>query len=122
MQIILNNYESLQETMEIVSHGSDDYSRHASGILALMEKFKNYSGLELAVFIFSIPENLSITLQGVIPMLMIVLQLLMQVLKLSLSIEQMNILLGSLNKFNWQQRISVIPQYYPDKDAFQDDK
>ncbi len=40
MQSILNNYESLQETMETASHGSDDCSRRASGIFALMEKFK----------------------------------------------------------------------------------
>ncbi len=66
MQSILNNYESLQETMETASHhGSDDCSRRASGIFALMEKFKTYFGLKLSVFIFSITENLSVTLQGV---------------------------------------------------------
>ena len=34
MQSIIDNYESLQVTMEVASHGSDDCSRRASGILA----------------------------------------------------------------------------------------
>ena len=62
MQRILDNYESLQETMEISSHGFDG---RASGILALMEKFKIFFGLKLPVLIFNIMEQLSVTLQGV---------------------------------------------------------
>jgi hypothetical protein len=39
MQAIVSNYETLQETMEVVSHGTDDCSRRASGVCALMDKF-----------------------------------------------------------------------------------
>ena len=36
MQSITDNYESLQANMEIASHHSDDCSRRASGIRALI--------------------------------------------------------------------------------------
>ena len=39
MQGILDNYLSLKEMMESSWHGTDDCSRGASGMLALMEKF-----------------------------------------------------------------------------------
>ena len=51
-QRILENYESLQETMEtmeISSHGFNDCSRPASGILALTEEVKIFFGLKLSV-------------------------------------------------------------------------
>ena len=64
MQAIINNYEVLQMTMETSSHGTDDCSRRAAGVLALMDKFSTYFGLKLSVFIFSIIEQLSTTLQG----------------------------------------------------------
>ena len=38
MQAIISNYKVLQEAMEVSSHGSDDCSRRANGILALMER------------------------------------------------------------------------------------
>ena len=37
--------------MEISSHGMDDCSRRANGMLSLMDKFSTYFGLELSVFI-----------------------------------------------------------------------
>ena len=40
MQRILDNYETLCTTMEESSRGSDDCSRRACGVLALMEKFQ----------------------------------------------------------------------------------
>ena len=51
--------------MEECSHGSDDCSRRCSGMIALMEKFHTYFGLELAFLISSITEQLSVTLQCV---------------------------------------------------------
>ncbi|KAK7505579.1 hypothetical protein BaRGS_00003324 [Batillaria attramentaria] len=39
MHSLLQNYSVLQETFEVVSEGSDDYARWASGLLALMQKF-----------------------------------------------------------------------------------
>ena len=50
MQAIVTNYKTLQLTMEQSSHGSDDCSRHASGVLALMD---TYFGLKLSILIFS---------------------------------------------------------------------
>ena len=51
--------------MEASSHGTDDCSRRASDILALMEKFQTYFGLTLSILIFSLTEQLSVTLHGV---------------------------------------------------------
>ena len=51
--------------MEECSRGSDNCSRRCSGMIALMEKFHTYFGLELAVLIFSVTEQLSVTLQCV---------------------------------------------------------
>ena len=65
MQAIINNYEALRETFEIASHGTDDCSRRANGVLALMDQFSMYFGLKLSIFIFSIIEQLSVTLQGI---------------------------------------------------------
>ena len=64
IQAILNNYGSLQMTMEAASHGTDDCSRRAGGVMAMMDKFFIYFGLKLSFFLFSITEQLSTTLQG----------------------------------------------------------
>lgn len=47
MQAIVANYEVLHETMEKSSHGTDDCSRRAGGVLAIMERFStdNFSCL-----------------------------------------------------------------------------
>lgn len=60
---ILDNYEALQLAMEASSHGSDDCLIRCSGMIALMEKFNTYFGLELSFLVFSITEQLSVTLQ-----------------------------------------------------------
>ena len=61
-----DKYETLCTTMEESLHSSDDCSRRACGVLALMEKFQTYFGLNLSVLIFSLMEQLSVTtLQGV---------------------------------------------------------
>ena len=65
MQGILDNYLSPQEMMESSSHGTDDHSPQAGGMLALMEKFQTDFGLKLAVLVFGITEHSSVTLQGV---------------------------------------------------------
>lgn len=64
MQAIINNCTALRETMEISSHGMDDCSRRANGMLSLMDKLSTYFILELSVFIFSVTEQLSVTLQA----------------------------------------------------------
>ena len=63
MQAIISHYQALQETMEMSSHGSDDCSRRANGILALMERFSTYFGLKFSILMFSITEQMSIHLQ-----------------------------------------------------------
>ena len=65
MQAIVVNYEVLRETMETSSHGTDDCSRRAGGLLAVMDRFSTYFGLKLSILIFSITEQLSVTLQGI---------------------------------------------------------
>ena len=54
VQAILNNYESLQKTMDAASYRTDDCSRRAGGNLAMMDKFSIYFGLKLSRFLFSI--------------------------------------------------------------------
>ena len=65
MQAIVTNYETLQSAMEVSSHGTDDCSRRAGGIVAIMDKFSTYFGLKLSILIFSMIEQLSVTLQGI---------------------------------------------------------
>lgn len=64
MEAIIRNYEALQETMEISSHGTDDCSRRANGMIALMDRFSTYFGLKFSTLLFSITEQMSIHLQG----------------------------------------------------------
>ena len=64
VQAIIANYKTLEVTMEESSHGTDDCSRHASGVVALMEKFSTFFGLKVSILLFSITEQLSCTLQG----------------------------------------------------------
>lgn len=65
MQAIVRNYETLRSTMEVSSHGTDDCSRRAGGVLAVMDRFSTYFGLKLSLFIFSMIEQLSVTLQSI---------------------------------------------------------
>jgi hypothetical protein len=64
MQALVNNYEVLKETMEVASHGTDDCSRRANGMLALMDRFSTFFGLKLSIQLFSITEQMSIHLQS----------------------------------------------------------
>lgn len=64
MQALITNYRTLEYTMQEASVGSDDCSRRASGVAALMEKFQTFFGLKLSVLLFGITEQLSTTLQG----------------------------------------------------------
>lgn len=63
MKSLLENYESLIETLEEVSKGYDDYARTASGLLALMAKFSTYFGIRMAYQLFSITDLLATQLQ-----------------------------------------------------------
>ena len=65
MQAIVTNYEALYSAMEASSHGIDDCFRRASGVLAVMDRFSTFFGVILSILIFSIIEQLSVTLQGV---------------------------------------------------------
>ena len=50
--------------MDVASYGTDDCSRRAGSVLAMMDKFPFIMGLKLSFFLFGITEQLSITLQG----------------------------------------------------------
>ena len=63
MQAIISHYKSLHETMEMSSHGSNDCSRRANGVMALMERFSTYFGLTFSILLFSITEQMSVHLQ-----------------------------------------------------------
>ena len=47
--------------MEEASHGTDDCSRHARGVAALMKIFSNFFGLKVSMLLFSITEQFSCT-------------------------------------------------------------
>ena len=50
--------------MEEASHGIDDCSKYGSGTAALIEKLSIFFGLKVFMFLLSIIEQLSCTLQG----------------------------------------------------------
>ena len=61
---VLTNYRLLQETLEIIKEGKDEYALKAIGYLNSIDKFSTYFGLELSNLVLSATEQLSITLQG----------------------------------------------------------
>ena len=62
---VLLNYKVLQETLDEVQKGRDDYAAKARGILSRMETFEIYFGLKLAYLIFATSEQLLINMQAV---------------------------------------------------------
>jgi len=65
IEAVLTNYGLLQEALEVIQQGKDEYALKAMGFLNSMDKFSTYFGLKLSYRIFSATEQLSITLQGV---------------------------------------------------------
>ena len=61
---VLDNYKILQNVLEKVEEGHDEYAVKAHGLLLKMESFDMYFGLKLAYLIFSAGEQLSINLQA----------------------------------------------------------
>ena len=64
MDAALKNYSLIQDTLDEIKEGKDEYALKAVGLLNSMEKFSMYFGLQLSHFIFSATEQLSIALQG----------------------------------------------------------
>ena len=62
---ILKNYTVLQDALEVIKVGRDEYAARANGLLACMEKFDTFFALKLAYLLFSSAEQLSINLQSV---------------------------------------------------------
>ena len=56
---ILTNYHLLQDALEIIQQGTDEYASKAAGFLTLMERFSTYFGLMVSHLIFSATEQLS---------------------------------------------------------------
>ena len=54
----------MQETLEIIKEGKDEYALKAIGYLNSMDKFSTYFGLKLSKLVFSATEQLSIISQG----------------------------------------------------------
>ena len=50
---ILTNYHLLQETLEVIKEGKDEYALKVVGFLDSMDKFSTYFGLELSYLVFS---------------------------------------------------------------------
>lgn len=62
---ILSNYSTLCTILhEVHQSGRNEYAMKAGGYLNMLEKFSTYFGLKLSHFVFSVTEQLSITLQG----------------------------------------------------------
>ena len=62
---LLKNYSLLMETLsEMNCSGRDDSALKAGGFLNTMETFTAFFGLRLSYLVFSVTEQLSITLQG----------------------------------------------------------
>ena len=53
---ILANYTLLQDALEVVEQGTDEYASKAAGFLTSMEKFSTYFGLMVSHLIFSATE------------------------------------------------------------------
>ena len=61
---IIENYQALKSTLEVVEQGHDDHAAKAEGLLIKMETFELFFSLKLAYRIFSAAEQLSINLQA----------------------------------------------------------
>ena len=110
MQAIVGNYEILQSTMEVASHGTDDC---AGGVIAIMDKFSTYIGLKFSpVLIFSMIEQLSVTLQVVITTI----NDCYSAVELCIRALQLINLNPSLMLLKKRQPIYVILQFYPEGD------
>ena len=64
IESILLNYKILQDTLEEVQKGRDDYAAKAHGMILQMEMFDTFFGLKLSHFIFSAAERFSVNLQA----------------------------------------------------------
>ena len=61
---ILSNYKLLLDVLEVIQSGRDEYAMKANGYLTSMTQFSTFFGLKLSYLIFSVTEQLSLTLQG----------------------------------------------------------
>lgn len=52
------------DALEVIQSGRDEYAMKANGYLTSMTHFSTFFGLKLSYLIFSVTEQLSLTLQG----------------------------------------------------------
>ena len=98
--------------MEVSSHGTDDCSRRAGGVLAVMDKFSTYFQLRLCFLIFSMIEQLSVTLQSInttVNNCYYSVDFCIRALERNRTDESFN---SSLILFENRQPINVIPPFY----------
>ena len=61
---ILRNYSILQNALDEIKLGHDEYAAKGNGLAIRMENFDTYFGLKLSYLLFSVTEQLSINLQA----------------------------------------------------------
>ena len=61
---ILQNYQALMSTLDIVQQGHDEYAAKGKGLLTQMESFDTFFSLKLAHLVFSAAEQFSTNLQA----------------------------------------------------------
>ena len=65
IESVIENYQALIQAFEEINGSShDDYGRRAGGVLAQLQKFQTYFGLELCYLVFAVTEEVSLLLQG----------------------------------------------------------
>ena len=65
IESVIENYQAqIQAFEEINGSSHDDYGRRAGGVLAQLQKFQTYFGLELCYLVFAVTEEVSLLLQG----------------------------------------------------------
>ena len=61
---ILRNYSILQDALDEIKLGHDEYAAKGNGMAIRMESFDTFFGLKLSYLLFSSSEQLSINLQA----------------------------------------------------------
>lgn len=61
---ILRNYSILQNALDEIKLGHDEYAAKGNGMAIRMENFDTFFGLKLSYLLFSASEQLSINLQA----------------------------------------------------------
>ena len=64
LEAVLNNYSLLQDALEVIQQGTDEYAMKAGGYLNFVQKFSTHYTLKLSHLVFLATKQLSLTIQG----------------------------------------------------------